>query len=103
MPGSCHLFSFDMHDLSFKDKWKHLKPTSLWIVYLILALSQNQIAGVTPGISGNTDISGGTSNGKLVTTGTGYDENGDFLERFEFFDIKLDGFSSKMNRPYDAG
>ncbi|WP_420580793.1 hypothetical protein [Reichenbachiella sp.] len=62
-----------------------------------------QIVWVMPGISGITDISGVMSNDRLVTTGKGYDSNGEFLERFEYYDIKPDSYSFKMDRSYDGG
>lgn len=61
------------------------------------------IVWVMPGVYGITDISGVMSNGKLVTTGKGYDGNGEFLERFEYYNIKQDGYSFKMDRSYDGG
>lgn len=62
-----------------------------------------QIVWVMPGVNGITDISGVMSNGKLVTTGKGYDGNGEFLERFEYYNIKADSYSFKMDRSYDGG
>lgn len=62
-----------------------------------------QIVWVMPGVNGITDISGVMSNGKLVTTGKGYDGNGEFLERFEYYNIKPDSYSFKMDRSYDGG
>ena len=62
-----------------------------------------QIVWVMPGVDGIIDISGVLSNGKLVTTGKGYDGRGEFLERFEYYDIKPDSYSFKMDRSYDGG
>lgn len=62
-----------------------------------------QMVWVMPGVSGITDISGVMSNGKLVTTGKGYDGRGEFLERFEYYNITPDSYSFKMDRSYDGG
>lgn len=62
-----------------------------------------QIVWVMPGVNGMTDISGVMANGKLVTTGKGYDDRGEFLERFEYYNIKPDRYSFKMDRSYDGG
>ncbi|SMD32368.1 Protein of unknown function [Reichenbachiella faecimaris] len=62
-----------------------------------------QIVWVMPGMTGITDISGVMSNGKLVTTGKGYDGNGEFLERFEYYNIEPNSYSFKMDRSYDGG
>lgn len=62
-----------------------------------------QIVWIMPGVTGITDISGVMTNGKLVTTGKGYDGNGEFLERFEYYNIQPDSYSFKMDRSYDGG
>ncbi|MEP2023533.1 MAG: hypothetical protein ABJH98_05465 [Reichenbachiella sp.] len=62
-----------------------------------------QIVWLMPGIDGITEISGVLCKGKLVTTGKGYDANGAFIERFEYYDIQPDSYSFKMDRSYDEG
>jgi hypothetical protein len=62
-----------------------------------------QIVWIMPGYRGLTDISAELKDGKLVSTGKGYDYKGDFLERFEYYDIKNDSYKFKMDRSYDNG
>ncbi|WP_223034081.1 DUF1579 domain-containing protein [Hanstruepera marina] len=62
-----------------------------------------QIVWIMPGYKGITDISAELKDGKLVSTGKGYDYQGDFLERFEYYDIKNDSYKFKMDRSYDNG
>ena len=62
-----------------------------------------QIVWIMPGYTGITDISAELKDGKLVSTGKGYDHQGDFLERFEYYDIQSDSYKFKMDRSYDNG
>lgn len=62
-----------------------------------------QIVWIMPGIMGITDISAEWKDGRLVSTGKGYDGGGEFLERFEYYDITDDSYSFKMDRSYDGG
>ena len=62
-----------------------------------------QIVWVMPGYHGITDISAEWTDGKLVSTGKGYDGGGEFLERFEYYDITNDSYKFKMDRSYDGG
>ena len=62
-----------------------------------------QIVWIMPGYSGLTDIEAEWINGKLVSTGKGYDQAGEFLERFEYYDITENSYSFKMDRSYDGG
>ena len=62
-----------------------------------------QIVWIMPGHNGITDISAQWIDGKLISNGKGYDDNGEFLERFEYFDITKNAYSFKMDRSYDNG
>lgn len=62
-----------------------------------------QIVWVMPGVKGITDIDAEWKDGKLVSTGKGYDGYGEFLERFEYYDITKDTYKFKMDRSYDGG
>ena len=62
-----------------------------------------QIVWIMPGITGITDISAEWKDGKLVSTGKGYDSMGEFLERFEYYNITSDSYSFRMDRSYDGG
>jgi hypothetical protein len=62
-----------------------------------------QIVWIIPGYKGLTDISAEWKDGKLVSTGKGYDYQGDFLERFEYYDIEDNSYKFKMDRSYDDG
>ncbi len=62
-----------------------------------------QIVWVMPGINGITDISAEWTGEKLVSTGKGYDGGGEFLERFEYYDITDNSYKFKMDRSYDGG
>jgi len=62
-----------------------------------------QIVWIMPGITGITDISAEFVENKLVGKGKGYDDNGAFLERFEYYNISQESYSFKMDRSYDNG
>jgi len=62
-----------------------------------------QIVWVMPGHLGITDLEGEWKDGKLVSTGKGYDQYGEFVERFEYYDITEDSYSFRMDRSYDGG
>ena len=62
-----------------------------------------QIVWIMPGYKGITDIQAEWKEGKLISTGKGYDYAGEFLERFEYYDIKKNSYSFKMDRSYDGG
>lgn len=62
-----------------------------------------QIVWVMPGYNGITDISAEWTDGKLISTGKGYDGGGEFLERFEYYDITDDSYKFRMDRSYDGG
>ena len=62
-----------------------------------------QIAWIMPGHRGFTDIEAEWNGGKLISTGKGYDAFGDFLERFEYYDITDKSYSFRMDRSYDGG
>ena len=62
-----------------------------------------QIVWIMPGIRGITDINAEWKDDRLVSTGKGYDGSGEFLERFEYYDITQDSYSFKMDRSYDGG
>jgi len=62
-----------------------------------------QIVWIMPGYKGLTDISAEWKDGKLLSTGKGYDYQGDFLERFEYYDIEDNSYKFKMDRSYDNG
>ncbi len=62
-----------------------------------------QIVWVMPGYTGITDISAQWIDGKLVSEGKGYDDNGKFHERFEYYDITKNSYSFKMDRSFDNG
>lgn len=62
-----------------------------------------QIVWIMPGINGITDISAEFINNRLIGKGKGYDNNGEFLERFEYYNISKNSYSFKMDRSYDNG
>lgn len=62
-----------------------------------------QIVWIMPGIKGLTDISAEWKGDKFVSTGKGYDPSGEFLERFEYYNITEDSYSFRMDRSYDGG
>lgn len=62
-----------------------------------------QIVWIMPGINGITDISAEFIKNRLIGKGKGYDNNGEFLERFEYYNITKDSYSFKMDRSYDNG
>lgn len=62
-----------------------------------------QIVWIMPGYRGLTDIVAEWKEDKLISTGKGYDYAGEFLERFEYYDIKKNSYSFKMDRSYDGG
>lgn len=62
-----------------------------------------QIVWIMPGHRGITDLEGEWVNGKLVSTGRGYDAMGSFIERFEYYDITENTYSFRMDRSYDGG
>lgn len=62
-----------------------------------------QIVWIMPGITGITDISAEFIENRLIGKGIGYDDNGEFLERFEYYNISKDSYSFKMDRSYDNG
>lgn len=62
-----------------------------------------QIVWIMPGINGITDITAEFIDNKLVGRGKGYDNNGEFLEKFEYYNISKDSYSFKMDRSYDNG
>lgn len=65
--------------------------------------SKFQIVWLMPGHKGLTDIEAKWENRKLVATGKGYDGYGQFLERFEYYDINPKSYKFKMDRSYDGG
>ena len=62
-----------------------------------------QIVWMMPGLTGLTDITADFIDSRLVGKGKGYDENGSFIERFEYYNISKDRYSFKMDRSYDNG
>lgn len=62
-----------------------------------------QIVWIMPGYKGLTDIIAEWKDGKLISTGKGYDAQGEFLERFEYYDITEVSYSFRMDRSYDNG
>jgi len=62
-----------------------------------------QIVWIMPGIRGITDITAEFVANKLIGRGKGYDNNGEFLERFEYYNISKNSYSFKMDRSYDNG
>lgn len=62
-----------------------------------------QIVWIMPGYKGLTDIVAEWKDGKLISTGKGYDYQGGFLERFEYYDIQKDSYKFKMDRSYNNG
>lgn len=62
-----------------------------------------QIVWIMPGFTGLTDITAEFMGSRLVGNGKGYDENGPFIERFEYYNISKDRYAFKMDRSYDNG
>ena len=50
-----------------------------------------------------TSMTGKYADGIFYFDGKGKDQQGEYLEKIEFFDIKEDSYSWKMDRSYDGG
>ncbi len=104
---SCATFFMDGH--AMKDEYQILNETGKTIFQGLTIRSYNpvtkkyQIIWIMPGKTGITDITAEFINDIFMGKGTGYDEYGPFLERFEYYDIQENSYKFKMDRSYDNG
>ena len=61
------------------------------------------IIWVMPGREGLTDLRANWEHDRLSGEGKGYDDYGNFLERFEYYHITDSSYSFRMQRSYDNG